>query len=116
MRMSRSKFARASVHDLCKCFHAACIITGQTSGHVVWAFHEQRLEQIDSLIRVARLDIKFHRVGHGIDCLNSNRLIQKTALSDDQSRKQFLDQPVTVQTVDTMADPVKLNIKPGDTY
>src|SRR5437764_11001730 len=28
----------------------------------------------------------------------------------------FLDQPVTVQTVDTMADPVKLNIKPGDTY
>jgi len=28
----------------------------------------------------------------------------------------FLDQPVTVQTVDTMAEPVKLNIKPGDTY
>jgi D-alanyl-D-alanine carboxypeptidase (penicillin-binding protein 5/6) len=28
----------------------------------------------------------------------------------------FLDQPVTVQAVDTMADPVKLNIKPGDTY
>ena len=27
----------------------------------------------------------------------------------------FLDQPVTVQAVDTMADPVKLNIKPGDT-
>ena len=28
----------------------------------------------------------------------------------------FLDQPVVVQTIDTMADPVKLNIKPGDTY
>src|SRR5260370_10325283 len=28
----------------------------------------------------------------------------------------FLDQPVTVQMVDTMAEPVKLNIKPGDTY
>jgi len=28
----------------------------------------------------------------------------------------FLDQPVTVQPVDTLADPVKLNIKPGDTY
>src|SRR5207237_9433025 len=28
----------------------------------------------------------------------------------------FLDQPVTVQAVDTMADPVKLNIKAGDTY
>src|SRR5438034_2021232 len=28
----------------------------------------------------------------------------------------FLDQPVVVQTIDTMADPVKLNIKPGETY
>src|SRR5882724_534709 len=28
----------------------------------------------------------------------------------------FLDRPVTVQPVDTMADPVKLNIKAGDTY
>src|SRR5205809_3809642 len=28
----------------------------------------------------------------------------------------FLDQAVTVQQVDTMADPVKLNIKSGDTY
>src|SRR5437773_6933326 len=27
-----------------------------------------------------------------------------------------LDQPVTVQQIDTMADPVKLNIKAGDTY
>jgi D-alanyl-D-alanine carboxypeptidase (penicillin-binding protein 5/6) len=32
------------------------------------------------------------------------------------AERGFLDQPVTVQTVDTMADPVKLNIKPGDTY
>jgi D-alanyl-D-alanine carboxypeptidase (penicillin-binding protein 5/6) len=28
----------------------------------------------------------------------------------------FLDRPVTVQSVDGMCDPVKLNIKPGDTY
>ena len=28
----------------------------------------------------------------------------------------FLDQSVTVQAVDTLAEPVKLNIKPGDTY
>jgi len=28
----------------------------------------------------------------------------------------FLDQPVVVQTIDTMAEPVKLNIKPGETY
>lgn len=28
----------------------------------------------------------------------------------------FLDQPVTVQPVDTLAEPVKLNIRPGDTY
>ena len=28
----------------------------------------------------------------------------------------FLDQPVTVQTIDTLAEPVKLNIKPGETY
>src|SRR5437763_5709066 len=90
MRMSRSKLARTSVHDLCKRFHAARIITCETSRHIVWAFHQQRPEQIDSLIRVARLDIKFHRIGHGIDCLNSDRLIQKTALGDDQSRKQFL--------------------------
>src|SRR5215471_10721416 len=28
----------------------------------------------------------------------------------------FLDRPVTVQAVDTMCDPVKLGIKPGETY
>ncbi len=28
----------------------------------------------------------------------------------------FLDRPVTVEQVDTMAEPVKLNIRPGDTY
>src|ERR1700681_2946578 len=28
----------------------------------------------------------------------------------------FLDQPVQVEIIDTMAEPVKLNIKPGDTY
>jgi D-alanyl-D-alanine carboxypeptidase (penicillin-binding protein 5/6) len=28
----------------------------------------------------------------------------------------FLDRPVTVQQIDTLAEPVKLNIKPGDTY
>ena len=28
----------------------------------------------------------------------------------------FLDQEVTVQTVDTLAEPVRLNIKPGDSY
>jgi D-alanyl-D-alanine carboxypeptidase (penicillin-binding protein 5/6) len=28
----------------------------------------------------------------------------------------FLDRPVTVQQIDTMAEPVKLNIKPGETY
>ena len=32
------------------------------------------------------------------------------------SERGFLDQPVTVQPIDTMADPVKLNIKAGDTY
>ena len=28
----------------------------------------------------------------------------------------FLDRPVTVEQIDTMAEPVKLNIKPGETY
>ena len=28
----------------------------------------------------------------------------------------FLDRPVTVEQIDTMAEPVKLNIKPGDSY
>jgi D-alanyl-D-alanine carboxypeptidase (penicillin-binding protein 5/6) len=28
----------------------------------------------------------------------------------------FLDTPVRVELVDTLAEPVKLNIKPGDTY
>src|SRR6266536_1307844 len=37
-----------------------------------------------------------------------------TALIVDE--RGFLDQPVTVQQIDTMAEPVKLNIKPGDTY
>jgi len=32
------------------------------------------------------------------------------------SERGFLDQPVTVQPVDTLAEPVKLNIKAGDTY
>jgi D-alanyl-D-alanine carboxypeptidase (penicillin-binding protein 5/6) len=32
------------------------------------------------------------------------------------SERGYLDQPVTVQQVDTLAEPVKLNIKPGDTY
>ncbi|PYJ05732.1 MAG: hypothetical protein DME95_03190, partial [Verrucomicrobia bacterium] len=31
------------------------------------------------------------------------------------AERGFLDQPVTVQPVDTMAEPVKLNIKAGDT-
>jgi len=32
------------------------------------------------------------------------------------AERGFLDQPVTVRQVDTLAEPVKLNIKPGDTY
>jgi D-alanyl-D-alanine carboxypeptidase (penicillin-binding protein 5/6) len=32
------------------------------------------------------------------------------------AERGFLDRPVTVEPVDTMAEPVKLNIKPGDTY
>jgi D-alanyl-D-alanine carboxypeptidase (penicillin-binding protein 5/6) len=32
------------------------------------------------------------------------------------AERGFLDQAVTVQQIDTMAEPVKLNIKPGDTY
>jgi len=32
------------------------------------------------------------------------------------SERGYLDQMVTVQQVDTLAEPVKLNIKPGDTY
>jgi D-alanyl-D-alanine carboxypeptidase (penicillin-binding protein 5/6) len=32
------------------------------------------------------------------------------------AERGFLDQPVQVEAIDTMAEPVKLNIKPGDTY
>lgn len=32
------------------------------------------------------------------------------------AERGFLDRPVTVEPVDTLAEPVKLNIKPGDTY
>jgi serine-type D-Ala-D-Ala carboxypeptidase (penicillin-binding protein 5/6) len=32
------------------------------------------------------------------------------------AERGYLDQPVTVLPVDTLAEPVKLNIKPGDTY
>jgi len=32
------------------------------------------------------------------------------------TERGFLDRPVTVEPVDTLAEPVKLNIKPGDTY
>jgi len=41
----------------------------------------------------------------------------KTAKRHSSSRRVvFLDRPVTVQPTDTMAEPVKLNIKAGDTY
>ena len=32
------------------------------------------------------------------------------------AERGFLDRPVTIQQIDTMAEPVKLNIKPGETY
>jgi D-alanyl-D-alanine carboxypeptidase (penicillin-binding protein 5/6) len=32
------------------------------------------------------------------------------------SEHGFLDKPVTVEAIDTLAEPVKLNIRPGDTY
>jgi D-alanyl-D-alanine carboxypeptidase (penicillin-binding protein 5/6) len=32
------------------------------------------------------------------------------------AERGFLDRPVTIQQIDTMAEPVKLNIKAGDTY
>src|SRR5947209_6799949 len=32
------------------------------------------------------------------------------------SERGYLDRPVTVQQVDTLAEPVKLNIRPGETY
>src|SRR5947207_14980308 len=32
------------------------------------------------------------------------------------AERGYLDRPVTVQPVDTLADPVKLNIRPGETY
>ena len=32
------------------------------------------------------------------------------------SERGYLDRPVTVQPIDTMAEPVKLNIRPGETY
>ena len=32
------------------------------------------------------------------------------------AERGFLDRPVTVEATDTMCEPVKLNIKPGDTY
>ncbi|MEP6699217.1 MAG: D-alanyl-D-alanine carboxypeptidase family protein [Verrucomicrobiota bacterium] len=32
------------------------------------------------------------------------------------AERGFLDRPVTVEPVDTLAEPVKLNIRPGDTY
>ena len=32
------------------------------------------------------------------------------------AERGFLDRPVTVQPVDTLAEPVKLNIRPGETY
>src|SRR5205814_9378090 len=32
------------------------------------------------------------------------------------AERGYLDQPVTVEPIDTMAEPVRLNIKPGETY
>jgi len=32
------------------------------------------------------------------------------------AERGFLDRPVTIEPIDTLAEPVKLNIKPGDTY
>jgi len=41
---------------------------------------------------------------------------QKLLTSLIVAQRGYLDQTVTVQQVDTMAEPVKLNIRPGDTY
>jgi len=90
MRMHGSKFARTSVHHLCKCFHTAGIIPRQTSGDIVGAFHEQRSQQIDPLISVARFYVQLHWFSHRIDLLDRNGLIQKTALGYDQTRQQLL--------------------------
>src|SRR5260370_34426964 len=90
MRMSRPELTRTPVHDLCKCFYTAGIITRQTSRDIAWAFYKQCSKQIDSLIRVARVDVQFHRVSHGVGCLDRDGLIQKTVLRDDQSSEQPL--------------------------
>ena len=41
---------------------------------------------------------------------------QKLLTSLIIAERGYLDQPVTVQVVDTLAEPVRLNIRPGDTY
>ena len=90
MRIHRSEFARTPVHHLGKCFHTAGIIARQTSRDIVGAFDEQRSQEIDPLISLARLYVQLHRLSHRIDFLDRNGPIQKAALGYDQSGKQLL--------------------------
>src|SRR5690349_16341964 len=43
---------------------------------------------------------------------STQKLLTALVIAEDG----YLDQPVTVQPIDTWAEPVKLNIKPGETY
>jgi hypothetical protein len=69
-----------------------CLISSGSRGgrDIIGAFHEQRSQEIDPLISVARFYIQLHRLGHRIDLLDRNGPIQKAALGYNQSRKQLL--------------------------
>src|ERR687891_104098 len=87
MRIHRAEFARTPVHHLGKRFHTAGIIPRQTSRDIVGAFDQQRSQEIDALISVARFYIQLHWLGQRIDWLDRNGPIQKAALGYYQSRK-----------------------------
>ena len=85
--MRSSKLLGTSVHNLRKGLDAAGIIPGQTSRDVIGTFHEQRAQQIEPLISIARLDVQLHRLSHCICWLHGDLAIEKTALRHNQRRK-----------------------------
>ena len=57
MRMGRTERPRLFIHQLRETFHAAAGVARQAARHIIGTLNEEGAEQLDSLVRFARLDI-----------------------------------------------------------
>ena len=57
MRMGRTERPRLFIHQLRESFHAAGGVAREAARHIIGTLDEEGAEQLDSLIRFARLDV-----------------------------------------------------------